>query len=231
MTQAVGVLEAIERGGLSGVLEVRGAGGRARIRFQDGAIVDVRDACGELESADRGGLREALIGRMAAGATCSFEEVLPHLAERPSDNALLVRPVAYPIEPSTPAPRGRVRWARLFAAANAVLLVIALGATALVAARGRAARPAPRATAARLSADVRELAAAAVPLAPRPPATTAELSVGARAAGHRVFVDGSVVGEGAGTYTVPCGVRRVRIGSAGVERELDLACGSARDID
>ncbi|GAC1542096.1 MAG: hypothetical protein NVS3B10_06560 [Polyangiales bacterium] len=44
-------------------------------------------------------------------------------------------------------------------------------------------------------------------------------------AGHRVFVDGRVVGEGPGPLEVPCGRHAVKVGSGGKTQSLDLPCG------
>jgi serine/threonine-protein kinase len=52
----------------------------------------------------------------------------------------------------------------------------------------------------------------------------------ARSAGHRIFVDGHVVGEGPRPYQVPCGARRVRVGSAGVERVIIVPCGGSVQV-
>jgi hypothetical protein len=43
--------------------------------------------------------------------------------------------------------------------------------------------------------------------------------------GRRVFVDGKVVGEGPGPFTLPCGVHTVKVGSAGKDQKLDVPCG------
>ncbi len=51
-----------------------------------------------------------------------------------------------------------------------------------------------------------------------------------RASGHRIFVDGKVVGEGPGVYSVRCGAHRVRIGSKGKSAIVDVPCGSEISI-
>ncbi len=55
--------------------------------------------------------------------------------------------------------------------------------------------------------------------------TTGELTVGASAKGHRIFFDGRVLGE-TGTYTVPCGSHKVKVGSGGKEQVVSIPCGS-----
>jgi serine/threonine-protein kinase len=47
----------------------------------------------------------------------------------------------------------------------------------------------------------------------------------AEASAHRVFVDGKVIGHSGETFRVPCGVRIVKIGSAGRRQTIDVACG------
>ena len=48
--------------------------------------------------------------------------------------------------------------------------------------------------------------------------------------GHRVFVDGRVVGESPGTFTVRCGWRAVRVGSQGQTLNLEVPCGGDLSI-
>jgi hypothetical protein len=69
--------------------------------------------------------------------------------------------------------------------------------------------------------------------APDAAATSEEGSVHvpARAAHHRVFVDGRVVGEGAGDYRVRCGLHRVRLGSKAKESRIEVPCGGSIDLD
>lgn len=52
-----------------------------------------------------------------------------------------------------------------------------------------------------------------------------------RAHKHRIYVDGHVVGEGGRNLTVPCGTRRVKVGSAGVERSIAIPCGGTIGLD
>ena len=55
--------------------------------------------------------------------------------------------------------------------------------------------------------------------------TEGTLRLDKRAAGHRVFVDGRVVGEGEGPYTVACGEHTVRVGGRGRSQKIDVPCG------
>ncbi|MCW5831387.1 MAG: hypothetical protein KIS78_02885 [Labilithrix sp.] len=51
------------------------------------------------------------------------------------------------------------------------------------------------------------------------------------AKGHRVFVDGRVVGEGAEPITVACGKHKIQIGSRGRARARNLPCGGELALD
>jgi serine/threonine-protein kinase len=65
---------------------------------------------------------------------------------------------------------------------------------------------------------------------PAIPADRGELVFPPYAAGHRIFVDGRVVGDGAQPALVPCGSHSVRIGSAGTPQQVDVPCGQAITI-
>ena len=67
--------------------------------------------------------------------------------------------------------------------------------------------------------------AAATPPASASPGV-ATLRTSDKLGGHRVFVDGKVVGNSPGPLTAPCGTHKVKIGSSGAEVEKDLACGA-----
>ncbi len=47
------------------------------------------------------------------------------------------------------------------------------------------------------------------------------------AAGHRIFVDGRVVGDGAQPAVVRCGAHDVKVGSAGTTQRVDVPCGGS----
>ncbi len=55
---------------------------------------------------------------------------------------------------------------------------------------------------------------------------TAALSTAAWAKGFRVFVDGAVVGETPGVFEIKCGTHRIKVGSAGVQKTVTVACGT-----
>src|SRR5262249_16420520 len=48
--------------------------------------------------------------------------------------------------------------------------------------------------------------------------------------GHRVFVDGRAAGQTPQSILVKCGAARVRIGSAGRARVVDVPCGQEIDV-
>jgi serine/threonine protein kinase len=58
-----------------------------------------------------------------------------------------------------------------------------------------------------------------------PPSGQGDIRTRASAKGHRVFVDGKVVGSGEDTFRVGCGKHTVRIGSSGAEEEVRVPCG------
>ncbi len=126
------------------------------------------------------------------------------------------------------------------------LLVFAVGCAGLLLRRGPAKGPAdtgpppiapiaasPRPTAAAVS---REPAAPEVPSAPSAasPAvpsvvvapTLATITVPPSRAGHRVWVDGRLVGQSPATFVVRCGSHAVRVGSQGRVQAIEVRCGT-----
>jgi hypothetical protein len=73
------------------------------------------------------------------------------------------------------------------------------------------------------------LTASAAP-ASKGSSSTGELVPPASAAGHRIYVDGRVVGEGTKPIRVPCGRHLVRVGSAGRARAVDVPCGDSLSL-
>ena len=57
-----------------------------------------------------------------------------------------------------------------------------------------------------------------------------DLAAVAPATGHRVFVDGRTVGEGANAYRVKCGPHTVKIGSGGKPHAVDVPCGGSINV-
>ncbi len=52
-----------------------------------------------------------------------------------------------------------------------------------------------------------------------------------RAAQHRIYLDGRVIGEGEGDYRVGCGTHSVRIGSKGDDVSVEIPCGGSVSVD
>jgi hypothetical protein len=146
-------------------------------------------------------------------------------APRPSRPPFQV-PIAVQVLPRRSALR------RATIALASIVLALAIGAVAALIAQPRAA-----------SVDLASLAAKttgallpAPPRAPAPPAATndipvvnvaslprASTGVVVGAAGHRLWIDGTLV---AGWQaTVPCGAHVVQVGSAGVPRTIEVPCG------
>jgi hypothetical protein len=103
---------------------------------------------------------------------------------------------------------------------------------------------APRPASSSVSAPVSTPAIAVPPPAPAPPVAIASapasnvapdmtiVTLPASAKGHRVFVDGRVVGNGGGgPMTLKCGTHKVQIGSGGKPLVTDLPCGGELTID
>jgi hypothetical protein len=59
------------------------------------------------------------------------------------------------------------------------------------------------------------------------PPDSGDVTLPASANGHRVFLDGHVIGEGAKTFRVPCGNHTLKIGSAGTTHDLAVPCGGS----
>jgi hypothetical protein len=49
--------------------------------------------------------------------------------------------------------------------------------------------------------------------------------------GHRIFVDGRVVGSGPAPMKLACGKHKIKIGSGGKSRVVDLPCGGELTLD
>jgi serine/threonine-protein kinase len=148
-----------------------------------------------------------------------------------------------------PAPARRRSLLPIAASAGAVIAlaivaVVVLGrssdsspASAAVAAAPAASRPAepavPITPPAATSAPVPSVApesTAPVPSGAAPaqtPPDQGQLVFPPSAAGHRIFLDGRVVGDGAQPAVVPCGPHDVKIGSAGTPQRVDVPCGGS----
>lgn len=100
----------------------------------------------------------------------------------------------------------------------------ASGSTSASAASASSPLPAPPATSpgasprvARPAGSDREAAAAGL----------GDLFMAASAGGHRVFVDGRVVGESPASVRVRCGKHEVRVGGNGIAQTVDVPCGGS----
>jgi hypothetical protein len=90
----------------------------------------------------------------------------------------------------------------------------------VVQATSRAAAPPPPPAGA--GAVVPSVALDTLPIVP---ATRGTLQFSAKAHGHRVFVDGVVLGESDAPLEVRCGKHSVRVGSHGEAQDVDVPCG------
>ncbi|HEY2518113.1 MAG TPA: hypothetical protein VGI39_44895, partial [Polyangiaceae bacterium] len=180
--------------------------------------------------------------------------IRPPLVSLPSD-------VRLSLQPSSLAPtETQVSSVRVFPADRRLTTALAVGALALAAgfaaflgtstsrrperpsAAAAPVRPPPRPSAPRPA----EVALPVVQIPSATPSTPIEseqpaippiaadegiLHAPARAAQHRIYVDGRVIGEGPGDYRVHCGPHAVRIGSKGDEVETLVPCAGSVDID
>lgn len=87
-----------------------------------------------------------------------------------------------------------------------------------------AAEPSPAPSAAPAPTEEPSAASAS---GPPIPGDRGELRFPPYAAGHRIYVDGRVVGDGAQPAVVPCGSHSVRIGSAGTTQQVSVPCGDS----
>lgn len=92
-------------------------------------------------------------------------------------------------------------------------------------------QPPPEAAPTEVSAPPASSSVASVPSQARSgkPPTTGVLKT--KAWGRRVCVDGHIVDEGGRALTVPCGTRRVRVGSTGTTRTVSIPCGGTLQLD
>lgn len=114
------------------------------------------------------------------------------------------------------------------------LMIAAFGAivtaAAIVLGLGLAHRPTPAPVVVEPSAPAAPIASApaAVEAPPPPPAlpTTGTITTPTWAKGRRVFVDGKMAGESP-RLEIACGTHRVRVGTAGRTRSVDVPCGGS----
>jgi hypothetical protein len=84
-----------------------------------------------------------------------------------------------------------------------------------------------------VSARPADVPVAQPPVSDTPPAVpdAGVLQTPARARQHRIFLDGREIGEGPGEYVVPCGPHKVRIGSRGEEKGIEVPCGGTAHVE
>ncbi len=91
----------------------------------------------------------------------------------------------------------------------------------------RATSPSPAPPAGPAADDVPTIGVDSLPVAP---ATRGALRFAPKAHGHRVYLDGVVVGESEGDVDVRCGAHTLRVGSRGEARAVVVPCGGVLDV-
>jgi len=160
-----------------------------------------------LGTATTWGVARALAARQAAAARSG--EVQPTTSTTPVD------PTAAPASVDPPA-SSTAAAGTASAGSPAPTEEPAPATTATTTATGTAATP---------SASASDVAAT-----PPVDGSHGTMLTGSSAEHHRVFFDGRVVGEGEGSFVVPCGAHVVRIGSAGQDRNVVVPCGGSVDL-
>jgi hypothetical protein len=122
------------------------------------------------------------------------------------------------VDARTPYPRTNVT---VVQAAGATTTATATASTTATA-TAIASTTASRATAAATSGSVPSIALDTLPIVP---ATRGKLQFSVKARGHRVWVDGAVLGESDGPIDVRCGKHAIRVGSHGEAQDVDVPCG------
>jgi serine/threonine protein kinase len=134
------------------------------------------------------------------------------------------------LAPQTLAPQtGSAATAKGTASPTSIASAVATSAAApSTAGTSAAATPAASASAAAAVAPGTADTAApagAVPITPMTSSTMGDVKPPAAAAGHRIFVDGKVAGNGTETIHVRCGVHTIKVGSSGMAQSVDVPCG------
>lgn len=120
-----------------------------------------------------------------------------------------------------PKPR---MWRRI-SARTGLIAVCAILAVALLAAISRTTHrtTTPIAMALRAAALIEVPALAMPPVSPAPSPGTGTIIPTVK--GHRLYVDGKLVGDSAGPRTVECGPHAIKLGSAGLSKTIAVPCG------
>ena len=65
---------------------------------------------------------------------------------------------------------------------------------------------------------------------PAPASTAGQVTVPRSRAGHRIWIDGRMVGQSPGSFPTKCGWRRVRVGSQAHEKNVNVPCGGEIEV-
>lgn len=121
-----------------------------------------------------------------------------------------------PRRPVGPSARGGERHKSLAIGACAVLAVALVAVIAFVMKRSHAPIPLGYPPPALVAAPVLELP-------PIPAPTTGSIVPSVK--GHRLYVDGKLVGDSGGPLTIPCGPHTIKLGSGGASKLVSVPCG------
>lgn len=215
------------------------------------AILSPLDQSGETEAFRAEDLRAAARRTPKAGvptmdgtsAATIAPSLAPPVAPRLGPQGSLFTPMPQSLEPNAqsivPEQRQASGWS-IAMLATAGVAAIAIGFFATGAVNGAVRRYAgavhPLVSAPSSAPDAAPAASltASASASPAPSAsaeTTGRIVFPARAAGHRVFVDGRVVGEGQVAWPVACGRHVAKIGSRGKDQTVDVPCGGDAEVD
>jgi len=140
-----------------------------------------------------------------------------------------------PAEPVATLPVTRPRRSSASTALGIVLTALLVGASAFLLSRSPFARRPPAAPAASTPPPAATPSPSASPSivasAPAPaPSSTVGTVRAADSGGHRVWIDGKLVGESPKSFEVTCGLHVIRIGSAGQPQMTDVPCGGEVEV-
>jgi hypothetical protein len=194
----------------------------ARGRQDSASLVDLETALGARRPKRRWKLRVVLLALLVAGEVA----LAHHTGTSPWPHGLrdvgpwartLVSPLRSPGH-LMPASKGSIVNAFSTPAAASAGAPQPVGATAGAAPVAASPRDATQAAAA---------TATTAPPHPSIPADMGILDASAAPAGHRIFVDGHMIGQTPQSGLVKCGSHQVHIGGAGRPHTIDIPCGSA----
>lgn len=139
-----------------------------------------------------------------------------------------MREVAKPLElrrrPRPAVDRTRVSTVTSPNRTTALIAACAVLALAIVAVLGFIAHRSRGPIAMRMTANA--IVETPLELPPIPVATAATMgSIVPTVKGHRLYLDGKLVGDSAGAIAVPCGQHTIKVGTAGVSKSIAVPCG------